>query len=115
MFKSRSVSRSASGGTVSIDASYAQDLLDFWMQKYEQVKGELDHVKVRVFRCNSEDCWRASQLLLKPGNFCSFLLGAAISRELLRRRQGERTRTRDGEVSPTIPGFPTSGVTHSSF
>ena len=60
-------------GTISIDASYAQELLDFWMQKYEQVKGELDYVKVRVLRCNSEDCWGVSQFPLKPGNFSSSL------------------------------------------
>lgn len=66
MSQSRSVSRSVSGGTVSVDAGYAQDLLDFWVQKYEQVKRELDYIKVRMLRCNSEDRWRASQLPLKP-------------------------------------------------
>lgn len=50
MSESRSVSRSVSCGTISIDASYAQELLDFWTKKYEQVKGELDQIKVGILR-----------------------------------------------------------------
>jgi len=53
MSKSRSVSRSVTGGTISIDASYAQELVEFWTGKYEQVKEELDQIKVRVLRCSS--------------------------------------------------------------
>lgn len=50
MFKSRSASRSVTGGTISIDASYAQELVEFWTGKYEQVKEELDQMKVCVPR-----------------------------------------------------------------
>ena len=55
MSKSRSVSRSVTGGTITIDASYAQELVEFWTGKYEQVKEELDQIKVRVPRCSSKD------------------------------------------------------------
>jgi len=48
MSKSSSVSRSVAGGTISVDASYAQELVEFWIDKYERVKGELDQTKVRV-------------------------------------------------------------------
>jgi hypothetical protein len=50
MSKSRSVSRSVPGGSISVDASYAQELVEFWTKKYEQVKEELDQIKVRVPR-----------------------------------------------------------------
>ena len=50
MPKSRSVSGSAFGGTINIDTNYAQELVDFWTQKYERVKEELDRIKVRVPR-----------------------------------------------------------------
>jgi predicted nucleotidyltransferase len=50
MSKSRSVSRSVSSRTISVDASYAQELVEFWTQKYERVKEELDEVKARVPR-----------------------------------------------------------------
>ena len=49
MSKSRSVSRSTSSGTISVDASYAQELVEFWTQKYEQVREELDQIRVREF------------------------------------------------------------------
>ena len=57
MSKSRSVSRSTSSGTISVDASYAQELVEFWTQKYEQIREELDQIRVRVLRRNFENCW----------------------------------------------------------
>ena len=50
MSKPRSVNRSVADRTISIDASYAQELVEFWTGKYEQVKEELDQIKVRVPR-----------------------------------------------------------------
>lgn len=51
MSKSRSVSRSVPAErTISVDPIYAQELIEFWMQKYEQVKEELDYTRVRVPR-----------------------------------------------------------------
>ena len=48
MSEYRSVSMSASGGKISVDASLAQELVEFLTRRYEQVKEELEQLKVRV-------------------------------------------------------------------
>ena len=48
MSEYRSVSMSASDGKISVDASLAQELVEFLTRRYEQVKEELEQLKVRV-------------------------------------------------------------------
>ena len=111
MSQSRSISRSVSGGTISIDASYAQELLQFWIQKYEQAKGELDQIKVRVLRCNSEDC-RYIPLTIairRP----PFLLPCRPERALTTRARVYPAPPRRSESQTT--GFPTPELIHSPF
>jgi len=57
MSKSRGISKPVRCGTIRVDASYAEELVEFWTQKYEQVKEELDQIKVYGPRCDSEHRW----------------------------------------------------------
>ncbi|KAF9793156.1 hypothetical protein BJ322DRAFT_1016751 [Thelephora terrestris] len=47
MSKSRSNSRQVSEGTITVDARYGQELVEFWTQKYERAQEELNKVRLR--------------------------------------------------------------------
>ena len=117
MSKSRSVSKSVNGSTISIDASYAQELVEFWTGKYEEVKEELNQIKVRGSQCSSNGHW-----------FVSSTADAVFTRKppLLLRHHLQvvpATATRGGGADPAPPRssesritslrFPTPKATHS--
>ena len=115
MSKLRSVSRPVLSGTISVDASYAQELVEFWTQKYERVKEELNQVKVRVPQCNSEDCWCIS--LTVAATFTRTLplplphhLRQALTTKTTRRGKADPAPPRSSESRITL--FPTPKVTH---
>jgi len=115
MSKSRSVSGSVTGGTISIDASYAQELVEFWTGKYEQVKEELDQMKVCVPRCSPEDRRRISLTIgttptRKPPSLLRHHLEVVPATPMRGGPDPAQPRSSESRIT----GFPTPKAAHTS-